>query len=311
MGTKLDFTNHIDISKNAADNGLQMTYGYHDLTDQFISQLIKSPTIKYVQISEALPPQAYIAIDKIFEKRDDLHFRIYGLNGHLRFDLTCLHLLTHLRHLTLDVHLRDRQNMLDLRVITELKNLQTLRLSLFDLIDYGFIMNLPTNIEELCISADTMGRSVLFDCSWLKRYKRLKTLYLGKRAKKHIECIAEIESLENLTLRGIKLKGFEFLCDNELRTLSIHLCGMNDLTSLTGFGSLRSLELWRITNLKDISFISSLTGLERISFRDLRHITALPDLSALKNLHEILVDNVPIDAASLPVELQKITRIYR
>ena len=144
---------------------------------------------------------------------------------------------------------------------------------LFDLKDYSFIKNLTSDIEELFISADTMSGGIVFDCAWLTRYKKLKTLYLGKKAKKNIECIAEIESLENLTLRGIKLKDFEFLRGNELRSLSIHLCGMNDLTSLTGFDSLKILELWRIMKLEDISFIRTLTGLERLNLRDLRHIT--------------------------------------
>lgn len=86
---------------------------------------------------------------------------------------------------------------------------------------------------------------------------------------------------------------------------------MNDLTSLTGFDSLKSLELWRIAKLEDISFIATLTGLEHLRLRDLKHITALPDLSALKSLREVMLDNVPIDVAMLPADLQKIICRYR
>ena len=88
--------------------------------------------------------------------------------------------------------------------------------------DYSFIKNLSFNIEEPCVSADTMGSGVVFDCNWLKRYKELKTLYLGKKARKHIESIAELESLENLTLRGIKLESLNscagMSCDPFLST---------------------------------------------------------------------------------------------
>ena len=259
MGAKVDFTSHIKISGKTNANGLLRTYGYYDLTDEMISQITNTPTIKFVQISEPLPQQAYIAIDKILEKREDMHFRIYGLLQGVQFDLSCLYFLKHLKHLTLDVHLKDRQDLLDLSVLTKLKNLQTLRLALFDLKDYSFIKDLSSDIEELCISADTMGSSIVFDCDWLKRYQNLRTLYLGQKARKHIEHIAELESLENLTVRGIKLKNFDFLRGNGLRSLSIHLCSMNDLTSLTGFDSLKSLELWRIARLEDISFIATLT----------------------------------------------------
>ncbi len=55
-----------------------------------------------------------------------------------------------------------------------------------------------------------MGSSIVFDCDWLKRYQNLRTLYLGQKARKHIEHIAELESLENLTVRGIKLKNWLF-----------------------------------------------------------------------------------------------------
>lgn len=307
----MDFTSHIDISEKTTVNGFWKTYGYRDLTEERISQIAGNPTIRYIQISESLPRQAYAAIDKILEKREDMHFRIYGLLWDVTFDLSCLYWLEHLKHLTLDVHLKNRQGLLDLNVLTGLEGLRSLRLNLFDLTDYGFIRDLSADIEELYISADTMGRGIVFDCDWLKRYQKLKTLYLGKKAKKHIESIVGLGRLENLTLRGIKLTDFDFLRKNELRSLSIHLCGMNDLTSLTGFDCLKSLELWRIARLEDISFIRTLTGLERLRLRDLKHITTLPDLSALKNLQEVILDHVPVDPAQLPVDLQKITRKYR
>ncbi len=309
MGTKINFTSHIEISEKTNMKGFLQTYGYHDLSDELIAQITNTPTIRFVQISETLPQQAYAAIDRILEKRNDMHFRIYGLFKGTKFDLSCLYILKHLKHLTLDVHLKNRQDMLDLSVLTKLENLQTLHLAMFDLKDYGFIQNLSSGLEELYISADTMGNNIVFDCDWLNRYKKLKTLYLGKKAKKHIENIAEIENLENLILRGIKLKNFDFLRKKELHSLAIHLCGMNDLTSLTGFDSLKSLELWRIAKLEDISFISTLTGLEHLSLRDLKHIVTLPELSELKNLQKIMLDNVPIDITGLPVDLQKIIHV--
>ncbi|MDE6997121.1 MAG: hypothetical protein K2P04_04475 [Oscillospiraceae bacterium] len=71
---------------------------------------------------------------------------------------------------------------------------------------------------------------------------------------------------------------------------------------MTGFDSLKLLELWRIARLEDISFIAILTGSEHLCLRDLKHITTLPDLSAPERLQEIILDNVPIDAAAIPAD---------
>ncbi len=303
MGSPIDFTNHIDISDRSWSNGCLTFYGYNDLTDELIAEIAANRTIRYIQISKQLPEQAFLAIDKVLSQRDDMFFRIYGLYGEAGFDLSCLRQLKHLRHLTVDVHLRDRQDLLELSVLTELEGLRSLRLDLFDLRDYGFVQELSPEIRELWINADTMGGAVSFDCEWLGRYEKLENLFLGRKAKKHIESIADISSLRSLTLRGIKLNDFEFLRPTGLRTLSVGSCGMNDLSSLMGFG-LRSLELWRINKLEDISFISSLRQLETLRLQDLRHITALPDMSALACLKEIILDNVPIDVSALPDNLR-------
>lgn len=85
---------------------------------------------------------------------------------------------------------------------------------------------------------------------------------------------------------------------------------MNDLTSLRDFG-LKSLSLWRINKLEDISFIPTLLQLETLRLIDLKHITHLPDMSALKHLRDITLENVPIDISSLPDYLRNITHTYR
>jgi hypothetical protein len=95
-------------------------------------------------------------------------------------------------------------------VLTEL-NLRLLQLECFELKNYEFIKNLSDKIEELCIMADTMGAGVKFDCSWLLKYKRLNSLWLGKKAKKNLECISEMPSIKSLSLRGIKISDFSFL----------------------------------------------------------------------------------------------------
>lgn len=307
MGARVDFTNHITVSERTSGNSLLRCFGYQDLTDDLIEEITADPKIKYVQINEPLPPQAFAVIDKLLSKRGNLCFRIFSLGVTAGLDLSCLRLLPHLRNLMLDGSLRGQPDILDLTPFLELKNLQSLYLDLFDLRDYHFLQSLPSGLKELGILADTLGGGIVFDCDWLTQYQALETLCLGQKAKKHIEHIAGLEGLRHLTLRGIKLKDFSFLKERNLQSLSVNWCGMSDLSSLTGFDSLKSLALWRILGLEDISFISTLTGLERLSLSDLKHITSLPDLSELKNLREISLSGVPIDVTALPEPLRHIT----
>lgn len=151
-----------------------------------------------------------------------------------------------------------------------------------------------------------MKGSILFDCEWLLRFQKLHTLYLGKKAKKHIEKIAELPKLKNLKIRGIKLKSLEFLKELNLESLSILWCGMNDLSLLSEFKSLKYLELWRIMKLEDISFLSELSNLEKLVLQDLNHIHELPDLSLCHRLKEIQLINIPIHF--IPKELESIVK---
>jgi len=306
MGAKIDMASHITISEKTSLNGFLKFYGWQDIDDEFINQIAENSIIKFVQIASSLPRQAFDIIDRILSVRQDMYLRIYGLYGEETIDLSLLQNMKNLKHLVLDFSVKNRQDKFDFSVLTKLENLQSLRLNLFDLKDYSFVNNLSHNLEELYISTDTMGGGIVFDCRWLLQYRQLKNLYLGKKAKKNIESIAQLEKLGNLTLRGIKLKSFDFLKDRNLKSLAVHWCSMNDLPSLAGFTSLKNLELWCIAKLEDISFVSTLENLENLNLTDLKYIHTLPDLSALKNLKDIKIDNVPVDISTLPEDIQKI-----
>lgn len=251
MGSRISLRNRVEIAERTINNGRLTYYGYRDLTDELIEEIIKNPMVQHIQISRSLPKEAFLLIDKILSKRSDLFFRIYGLYGLQSFDLSCLCFLTHLRNLSLDVVLKGWNEPLDCNILCGLEKLQSVRLNLFDLKDYSFVKGLTAKLKSLQIFADTMNGSVNFDCEWLCRFEELQTLYLGKKVRKHINSISQLPKLKNLTLRGIKLSDFEFLRKNNLQALAIHWCGMNNLNSLTGFTSLKQLELWRIAKLED------------------------------------------------------------
>lgn len=299
MGARINVTNHIHISQESHENGVMRFVGYKDITPEIIEEIAQDQKLKRIQISEELPEKAYQAIDNILARRPDLYFRIFNIYGDKMFDLSVLGQMPHVSRVWIEAHLRNNKNAINVEYLCELPGLKGLHLDLFDRRDYSFIGNLSTDLEELVFFADTMGGAIQFDCEWLLRYKKLRSLFLGKKAKKHLESISRLPELKTLSLRGIKVEDFSFLKRLQLEAFALLWCGNTDLSGIGELESLRELELWRIMKLENIDFISSLVNLEVLKLQDLKHVTALPDLSGLKKLKEIRIDNVPIDVRGL------------
>lgn len=291
--------NFITISDKSYKAGAMLEFwGYKDIDDKFINDIVSDEKIKEIQISKELPDEAYEVIDSILAKKPELMFRIYGLYDEKKFDISFLERMSHLESLCIDCHLRACPEKIDFNILTRL-NLKTLHLDAFDLRDYSFMQHLSPKLEELVISADTMGGAIQFDCKWLLRYTALNTLWLGKKAKKNIASLAQIQTLKSLSLRGIKLADFGFLKQMELEKLALLYNSNNELEDLGELTSLKELELWRISKLNNIDFISNLINLEVLRLQDLKHVTQLPDLSKLRNLRKIVLDNTGIDDEGL------------
>ena len=166
--------------------------------------------------------------------------------------------------------------------------------------NYEFIKYLSDDLEDLLITADTMGPGIVFDCAWLLKYVNLKSLWLGKKAKKNLELLSQLPKLKELSLRGIKITDFSFLHKMNLEKLALLWNSNNDLHELAKLKNLHEIELWRINKLDDISFIEDMTNLEIIRLEDLKHVTSLPDLNKLTKLKKIVLNGTGIDMKSLP-----------
>lgn len=295
MGARIDFNNHIHISNRSFDNGIMKIIGYDDIYPEMIEKITHEKKIKWIQIDEELPEKAYQVIDSILKKRQDLYFRIFGIYGDKTFDLSILGQMPHLAKVQIDAHLRKNKNAINLEYLCTLPNLKGLQLDLFDCQDYSFINNLSPDLEELGLFADTMNGGIQFDCKWLLQYKKLNTLYLGKKAKKNLESISQLSELKSLSLRGIKVADFSFLKELQLESFALLWCGNSDLSVLGELESLRELELWRIMKLENLDFLASLVNLEVLKLQDLKHVKTLPDLGKLKKLKDVQIYNVPVD----------------
>lgn len=306
MGASVCFTNHIEIADKSKVFGPIKCIGYNDITPKMINEIVCNSQIERIQISQELPAEAYQLIDRILEKRRDLFLRIYNIHPDRPFDLSNLMQMPHLSKVWIDACVYEDNRIINPEYLCELPNLKCLHLYLFDCLDYRFVNNLSHNLEELLLFADTMGRTIKFDCEWLLQYKKLRSLTLGKKAKKNLESIRELTNLNSLALRGIKVKDFDFIKELHLHTFRLLYCGNSDLSKLGEFESLRELELWRILKLENIDFISSLINLEILKLQDLNRINSLPDLSRLAKLKKIRLCNVPIDKKSLDKDIEKL-----
>ncbi|WP_022779982.1 hypothetical protein [Butyrivibrio sp. AE3009] len=304
MGTYINLSNYIDIAIKSHTNGFLKWLGYKDIDDEVINDIVNNKEIKTIQISESLPDEAYQIIDELLSLRPDITFRLWDFIEEDKVDISFLLKMPHLTRLRLDLYLRDNQQKIDFDVLTKL-NLRSFYIDCFDLRDYQFIQYLSPDLEELTIMADTMGPGIKFDCTWLLRYKNLKSLWLGKKAKKNLEVISNLPELKSLALRGIKINDFTFLYQMNLERLALLWNSNTDLQYLSKLKSLKEIELWHINKLEDISFLEKLTDLEIIRLQDLKHVTSLPDLSKQTNLRKMFLINTRIDEESLPNVLKE------
>ena len=299
MGAYINHTDRVHITNETRTDGCFELLGYKDIDDQVIRAIVDNKKIERIQISYLLPDKAYQIIDEILSLRPDITFRLWGFYDEDKVDISFLLKMPHLKNLWIDLDFRNDQQKINFDVLARLR-LKQFYIDCFDLRNYEFIKYLSDDLEDLLITADTMGPGIVFDCAWLLKYVNLKSLWLGKKAKKNLELLSQLPKLKDLTLRGIKITDFSFLHKMNLEKLALLWNSNNDLHELAKLKNLHEIELWRINKLDDISFIEDMTNLEIIRLEDLKHVTSLPNLSKLTKLKKIVLNGTGIDLNSLP-----------
>ena len=310
MGAYINRTNLVHVTNETRTDGCFEFLGYKDIDDQVIRAIVDNKKIKRIQISKPLPDKAYQIIDEILSLRPDITFRLFGFYDEDKVDISFLLKMPHLKNLCIDcIDFRKNQQKINFDVLARLR-LKQFYIECFDLRNYEFIKYLSDDLEDLLITADTMGPGVVFDCAWLLKYVNLKSLWLGKKAKKNLELLSQLPKLKELSLRGIKITDFSFLHKMNLEKLALLWNSNNDLHELAKLRNLHEIELWRINKLDDLSFIEDMTNLEIIRLEDLKHVTSLPDLSKLTKLKKIVLNGTGIDMKSLPDNIKPYCASY-
>lgn len=152
------------------------------------------------------------------------------------------------------------------------------------------LRHLRDDLEHLALGEARTARQ--FSLSFLRRFSRLRHLYLEKHTKA-ISVIGELEHLEDLTLRSITLPDLSILLPlTNLLSLDLKLGGTKELGLLAGIGRLRYLELWQIRGLEDISVVEELTDLQHLFMQSLRRVEQLPNLRRLTKLRRVTLDTM-------------------
>lgn len=81
--------NFIHIGEQSREDGISRQLGYEDITSQLLDEIVQDDRIRWIQINKNLPDRAYREIDRIFERRQDLYFRIFGIGTGENKPLTC------------------------------------------------------------------------------------------------------------------------------------------------------------------------------------------------------------------------------
>jgi hypothetical protein len=273
-----------EVSWNARGDKVEYVDLQPPLTGKDLEEIAKIGKMDRIQARAVPGAEDMIALgERYYSLFPGTGFRLYSLNSE-REDLSNLAYLPNARKISIETS-GDVENI---GVLSCLKELKSLRIHVYLLRDFGFLDGVSGGLEQL----DLDTKNVSLDLSLLGRFPKLKTLRLHKY-KKNLDALEMISSLESLALRGITPESLDFINKlRRLRLLKIELGGINDFSQLYGNSSISALQLFRISNLRDVEIIARLPNLEAVELSQLRHIRRLPDLSGNKKLKHILLDDM-------------------
>lgn len=255
---------------------------------------------------------------------ENLCIRFYG-HYSTTFDCSILRKISNVKNISIDC----LQKADNIQTLTELSNLKSLGLGIFELQDTE-ILNSENfkNLTELMID-DTKTKA--FNLDYLRQLKKLKSLRISGHTK-NINAIGELSELEFLSLNSVKkvpvnfinklkkLKTLNFILGgrdnlneiekNEIENLEIvWVRGFNDLSSISNFPKLKTLKIEDEIQLPKIHFeniFPDLTDLKILNCKTLETITGLKNLPKLSSLvvNQTKVDFDNFMLQELPKELK-------
>ncbi|WP_419698166.1 hypothetical protein [Mucilaginibacter sp. NFX135] len=247
--------------------------------------LISASDTSVIQFSSPLAEQEIDTLEEfVFSKRPDIALRVYAhYTGEC--DLSFLKRLPSLRKFLADC----LGNAKGIEAVTELKNLETLGVGIFELNNFDFLNEINPNLKQLYLH-QTRSKKPSIDA--IARFVQLEELYLEAQSK-GIESISSLSRLQKITLRSISTANINYLSSLEqLWSVDVKLGGIKDFDALKLLPNLKYLELWQVRELSDISFISDLTSLQNLFMQSLPNVKEFPNLDKAHKLRRIYLENL-------------------
>ncbi|WP_129716052.1 hypothetical protein [Pedobacter sp. SYP-B3415] len=247
--------------------------------------LANDPITSSIQFSSPLDEQEIGLLDDvIFSQRPDIALRVYG-HYLEECNLSFLRQMPSLRKVSADC----LRNAKEIEVVTELKNLETLGVGIFELDNFDFLYEINPNLKQLYLH-QTRSKKPKIDA--IARFVNLEELYLEAQSK-GIDAVNSLKKLKEITLRSISTPNLNFLSGlKELWSVDVKLGGIKDFNALKSLPNLKYLELWQVRELSDITFISDLTALQHLFIQSLPNIKELPDFNKLNKLKRLELENL-------------------
>ena len=246
---------------------------------------------------------------------EKLEVRFYGHYG-TYFDASVLRFLPDVAALSIDC-LFDVTN---LAALNELAHLRCLSLGIYNLNDPHIFQTLQLqNLEKLSIGESL---KVNFDLAPLQASQNLARLYVEKHTK-NIESLATLPALRDLTLRCISKKqsiGFVSKIQSLRRLVEIlggrtniseiqhpklegleilRVMGFDNLDSIVGFPSLRSLAIEDQIRLSSIRFTAPNKNIQSFRIFNCKTLRTLEGLENLTELKSIRIGTTALDVDSI------------
>ena len=256
------------------------------LTEEEVSSLAGNPELSILQTSAPIQKDTWQLLNRrLFNVRPEVTLRVYGFYGD-QCDLSFLRLVGNVRRFYADCLM----SAVGIENVAALPNIQALSIGIRSLTDFDFLDSLPASqLTELSLGETKSSKPSLKSVG---RFDGLRKLGLAGQAKQ-IDAVGTLARLEELNLSCITLPDAGFIRTlDRLVSLAVTLGGTRNLSALAGRNSIKFLQLRRIRDLRDISFISEMKGLQRLLLQDLPHIKTVPNLSALWSLRRLHLEQM-------------------
>jgi protein phosphatase 1 regulatory subunit 7 len=265
-----------------------------------------------VQFSDRIYDERKLAeLNELCDRYDKkFEIRFYGHHSN-SFDFKTLLKIPNVKSLYVDC-LTKAQNI---EVISELNNLQKLSLGVYELKETE-ILNYE-NLKKLSELTVTATKTKAFNLEYLRAYRNLTFLFIGGHTK-NIEAIGELENLEYLSFHSLKntpvpfinklkkLKTLKFILggreniheigENEIENLQIvWVRGFNDISNISNFRKLKTLQIEDNIQLKTVDFDSELPYLNDLKILNCKTLSSLTGLENLSSLHQLRIYKTALD----------------